>query len=387
MTSPALAITSLTDTWRAEFPGLEQSTYLNTCSLGQLSRRSREAMNRFFDLWQAYGASAWYEIWLGELAEARARFARLINAEPHEVAALPSVGVALSVIAGSLDYRQRGEVVVTEMDFPTIPYQWMAREREGASVRLLDSPDRVHVPLSTFDKMIGSQTKLVATTHVFFTSGWVQDIAAISELAHTRGALSLIDGYQAAGQIPVDVKAADVDFYLSGGLKWLLGGPGIVFLYVRESLIEQLHPTTTGWFAAKDMFHFNPDQFEMATDARRFEPGTPALAAVYAANAGMGIIEEIGPAAVRARTQALGHDLIARLRGAGLSPRLPDDMSRHAGIIMLPVDEPAEIVTQLKQRNIIIDYRPGALRLSPYFYNTEMENGVLVEALAEILER
>ena len=391
MTSPALAITSLTDTWRAEFPGLEQSTYLNTCSLGQLSRRSREAMNRFFDLWQAYGASAWYEIWLGELAEARARFARLINAEPHEVAALPSVGVALSVIAGSLDYRQRGEVVVTEMDFPTIPYQWMAREREGASVRLLDSPDRAHVPLSTFDKMIGSQTKLVATTHVFFTSGWVQDIAAISELAHTRGALSLIDGYQAAGQIPVDVKAADVDFYLSGGLKWLLGGPGIVFLYVRESLIEQLHPTTTGWFAAKDMFHFNPDQFEMATDARRFEPGTPALAAVYAANAGMGIVEEIGPAAIRARTQELGNDLIARLRDAGLAPRLPDDMSRHAGIIMLPLNgstkEPAEVVKRLKARNIIIDYRPGALRLSPYFYNTEMENGVLVEALVEILER
>ena len=389
MTSTS-ASSSLTDSWRAEFPGLEQSTYLNTCSLGQLSRRSRDAMNRFFDLWQTHGASAWYEIWLGELAEARARFARLINADLHEVAALPSIGVALSVIAGSLDYRERGEVVVTEMDFPTLPYQWMAREREGASVQLLESPDRVHVPLAAFDEAIRSQTKLVATTHVFFTSGWIQDIAAITQLAHERGALSLIDGYQAAGQIPIDVKAADVDFYLSGGLKWLLGGPGIVFMYVRESLIEQLRPTTTGWFAAKDMFHFNPDRFEMASDARRFEPGTPALAAVYAANAGMNIIEEIGPTAIRARTQELGNDLIAHLRDAGLSPRLPDDMSRHAGIIMLPLtgatEEPAEVVKQLKARNIIIDYRPGALRLSPYFYNTEAENEVLVEALVEILE-
>ncbi|RIK37931.1 MAG: hypothetical protein DCC55_22690 [Chloroflexi bacterium] len=387
MNSYSPVLTSLTQTWRPEFPGLEQNTYLNTCSLGQLSKRNVAAVNRFLELWMRYGASAWYEMWLGELADARARFARLINAQPHEVAILPSIGVALSVIASSLDYRTRPEVVVTEMDFPTVPYQWMARNREGVQVRLLSSPDRISVPLAAFEDAIGPQTALVATTHVFFTSGWVQDTAAISRLAHAHGALALFDGYQAAGQIPVDVKATDVDIYLSGGLKWLLGGPGVVFLYVRGALIEQLHPTTTGWFAAKDMFKFNSERFEMADDARRFEPGTPAVAAVYAANAGMSIIEEIGVEAIRTRTQELAADLHHRLRHAGLEPRLPDDLSRHAGITVLPVDDPPGVVKALKARNIIIDYRPGLIRLSPYFYNTEEENQTLVDALVAVLGR
>jgi len=378
----------ISPTWRAEFPGLEQSTYLNTCSLGQLSRRSVVAVNHFMELWMRYGASAWYETWLGELAATRARFARLINAQPHEVALLPSVGVALSVIASSLDYRQRSEVVITEMDFPTIPYQWMARNRDGVQVRFLPSGDRMGVPLQAFEAAISPKTALVATSHVFFTSGWIQDMAAISALAHAQGALSLFDGYQAAGQIPVDVKATDVDIYLSGGLKWLLGGPGIVFMYVKESLIEQLQPTTTGWFAAKDMFKFNPERFEMAEDARRFEPGTPAVAAAYAANAGMSIIEEIGVAAVRARTQALDADLVTRLRAAGLEPRLPEDPERHAGIVVLPIENPPALVKALAQeKNIIIDHRPGLVRLSPYFYNTEEENQFLVDSILNVLDR
>ncbi|MCB0116398.1 MAG: aminotransferase class V-fold PLP-dependent enzyme, partial [Caldilineaceae bacterium] len=289
---------------------------MNTCSLGQLSRRSVDAMNRYMEQWMSYGASAWYELWLGEMADARARFARLINAQPHEVAILPSVGVALSIIGSSLAYDQRDEVVITEMDFPTIPYQWMARGEEGANVRLLTSPDHIYTPLQAFADAISARTALVATTHVYFTSGWIQDIAAISHLAHDAGALCVIDGYQAAGQIPVDVKAAGVDVYLGGGLKWLLGGPGIVFMYVREDLIPQLNPTTTGWFAAKDMFKFNPERFVRAEDARRFEPGTPAMSAVYTANAGMSIIEEIGVDVVRAHTQALDADLIQRLRAA-----------------------------------------------------------------------
>ena len=379
-------LASLSSLWRPEFPGLERSTYMNTCSLGQLSRRSIEAMNRYMELWMSYGAAAWYELWLGEMADARARFARLINAQPHEIAILPSVGVALSIIGSSLEYDHRNEVVITEMDFPTIPYQWMARGEEGADVRLLPSPDRIHTPLQAFADAVNARTALVATTHVYFTSGWVQDIAAISRLAHDAGALCVIDGYQAAGQIPVDVKAAGVDVDLSGGLKWLLGGPGIVFMYVREELIPQLNPTTTGWFAAKDMFKFNPERFIRADDARRFEPGTPAVAAVYTANAGMSIIEEIGVDVVRAHTKALDADLIQRLRAAGLEPRIPADLERHAGIVMLPVDDPAGLVQGLKDRNVIIDYRPGAVRLSPYFYNTVEENQILVDAIVDVLK-
>ncbi|GIV78501.1 MAG: putative aminotransferase YcbU [Litorilinea sp.] len=377
---------ALTDRWRDEFPGLSHTTYLNTCSLGQLSRRSRTAVHQFLELWMRYGASAWYETWTGEVAEARARFARLIHAQPHEVALLPNISVALSVIASSLDYRQRPEVVLTEMDFPTLPYQWLAREREGARVRFLPSPDRIGVPLTAFADAIGPQTALVATSHVFFTSGWIQDMTAVSALAHMHGALSLFDGYQAAGQIPVDVKAADVDIYLSGGLKWLLGGPGVVFMYVKESLIERLEPTTTGWFASENMFQFDPYHFDRARDARRFETGTPAMAAVYAANAGMGIIEEIGVDSVRARTRELVATLVGELRAAGFQPRVPDDLERHGGIVMVPLADPPSVVQALaRQYNIIVDARPGALRISPYFYNTEEELRYLVDSLVTIL--
>lgn len=377
---------ALTDRWRDEFPGLSHTTYLNTCSLGQLSRRSRTAVYQFLELWMRYGASAWYETWTGEVAEARARFARLIHAQPHEVALLPNISVALSVIASSLDYRQRPEVVLTEMDFPTLPYQWLAREREGARVRFLPSPDRIGVPLTAFADAIGPQTALVATSHVFFTSGWIQDMTAVSALAHMHGALSLFDGYQAAGQIPVDVKAADVDIYLSGGLKWLLGGPGVVFMYVKESLIERLETTTTGWFASENMFQFDPYHFDRARDARRFETGTPAMAAVYAANAGMGIIEEIGVDSVRARTQELVATLVGELRAAGFQPRVPDDLERHGGIVMVPLADPPSVVQALaRQYNIIVDARPGALRISPYFYNTEEELRYLVDSLVTIL--
>jgi selenocysteine lyase/cysteine desulfurase len=375
----------LTAQWRAEFPGLAHSTYLNNCSLCQLSRRSAAGVQQFLDQWMRFGASAWYELWLGELAATRARFAHLINAAPHEVAVLPSIGVALSTIAGSLAYRERPEVVLTELDFPTLPYQWLARGRDGAQVRLLVSPDRVQVPLAAFEAAVGPRTALVATTHVFFTSGWVQDIAAISALAHANGALCLVDGYQAAGQLPVDVKAAGVDVYLAGGLKWLLGGPGVAYMYVREGLLEELEPTTTGWLAAKNPFSFTPGHFERAEDARRFEPGTPAVAAVYAGNAGMGIVEEIGVPALRARTRQLVEDLVARLRQAGIEPRIPADPDRHAGIVMVPVADPPAVVQTLNARGIIVDYRPGAVRLSPYFYNTEDENRLVAEALVEIL--
>jgi kynureninase len=376
---------ALTHAWRGEFPGLEASTYLNTCSLGQLSRRSRAAIVEFMNLWEEYGASAWYEIWLGKLAECRERFARLINARPHEVAVLPSVSVALSVIGSSLDFTERPHVVTTAMDFPTIVYQWLARRRHGAQLRVLESPDRIQVPTSAFADAISTDTALVATTQVFFTSGWSQNMAAISELAHASGALVLFDGYQAAGQIPVDVKASGVDVYISGGLKWLLGGPGVVYMYVRESLIEQLEPTTTGWFAADDMFAFDPGRFDLATDARRFEPGTPAVAALYAGAAGLSIVQEIGPPAIRVRTRELVADLIVRLRSAGFEPRVPQEPDRHAGIVMVPVDDPPGVVKALAERRIIIDHRPGAIRISPYFYNTEAENERLVEALLAVV--
>ena len=219
-------------------------------------------MNEFMDMWGEWGASAWYEIWLGEINNLRESFAKLINAQPHEIAILPNVSSAISAIASALDYKARNKVITTEIDFPTVPYQWMVKKKQGVEVEFLPSPDQIQVPLESFESAIDERTQLVATSRVFFTSGYVQNVKAITEMAHAKGAYMLLDDYQATGQIPIDVKETPVDFLVTGGLKWMLGGMGIVFLYVREGLIHKLEPTITGWFANKHQFDFNRTEFE-----------------------------------------------------------------------------------------------------------------------------
>lgn len=364
---------------RAEFPTLARKTYLNSCSLGALSTRVRAAIGKHLDLWEEYGASAWYELWLGECAALRGAAERLLGAPAGSVAIAPSVGVALSTIASALDYSARPKIVTTELDFPTLPYQWLARH--GVEVEVLASDDGVSVPLERFAVAIDERTALVATTHVLFASGTIQPIAEIARLARQAGALILVDGYQAAGQVPVDVLASDVDFYLTGGLKWLLGGTGIVEVYVRPELIASLEPEVTGWFAHRDQFAFDPRHFAFADDARRFEIGTPSLAAVYAGRAGIEIILEHGPEAIRARQLELVADLVGRLRGSGAQLSIIDDLQQHAGIVMLRSKDPKRVVRELADAGIIVDTRPGHVRISPYFYNLPDDHQVLIEAL------
>lgn len=368
-------------TYRAAFPAVERTTFLNTCSLGALSHQSRAAVLTFLDLWDMYGASAWYRTWLGECAALRGSFERLIGATAGSVAIAPSVGVALGVIASSYDYTTRPKIITTTLDFPTIPYQWLARPE--CEVVILPSDDGISVPLERYEAALDERVALVATSHVFFTSGYIQPIAEIARLAHNVGAHALIDGYQGAGQVAVDVVAQDVDFYLSGGLKWLLGGPGIVELYVRPSLVSQLQPTLAGWFGHRDQFQFDVEHFAYHDDARRFEVGTPALAAVYAARAGLDLLLEIGQPNVQARTAELVADLVGRLRDNGAELKLPHNPRDHGGIVMMRAADPAAVVRQLRERNILVDYRPGYVRISPYFYNTVEDNAALVAALGD----
>ena len=369
--------------WRDEFPTLSRCTFMNTCSLGALSRRSRAAVNVMLDLWEEHGASAWYRTWMLEIATLRSDFARLVNAVPGTTAIAPSAGAALGVIASCYDYSQRNKIVTTALDFPTIPHQWLVRP--DVEVVILPSDDGISVPLERYAAAIDERTALVATSHVFFTSGYIQPIAEIATLAHAQGAHALIDGYQGAGQVPVDVQASNVDFYMSGGLKWLLGGPGIVYLYARPELATGLIPTTAGWFGHRDQFAFDPEHFAFHADARRFEVGTPAVAAVYAGRAGMNIVLEIGVEAIRQRELELVADLVDRLRSAGLRLKLPADLADHGGIVMVAADDPASVVRGLRERNIITDYRPGYVRVSPYFYNTVEENAFTVSVLRELV--
>jgi kynureninase len=372
---------SLAARYRAEFPIFERRVYLNSCSLGALSRRSRARVNDFLDLWDSRGASAWYDTWWAALEELRERYARLIQAPAGSIALHPNVSSALGVLASALDYGARPRVVVTSLDFPTIGYQWMAKARDGVEVVVLESPDGVGVPLEAYERVVDRHTALVATSHVFFTSGAIQDVAAIAAIAHRAGALCLVDGYQAAGQLPVDVGALDVDFYLGGGLKWLLGGTGIAFLHARPGLTPTLRPTVTGWFAHRDQFRFDSRAFTFHDDARRMEAGTPPLLPVYAQLGGLDVLEEAGVPAIRAATAALTEDLIAGAIARGLSPKVAARAEERSAIVMLPSRDPASDVARLAEAGFIVDARPGHVRVSPYFYNVPDDHRALLECL------
>lgn len=362
---------------REDFPTLARKTYLNTCSLGCVSRQSRSAVGTFLDIWEEHGASAWYRIWLGEVQALRERFARLIGASSDEVAILPNVSSALAALSTATPAG--GNVVCAAMDFPTIPYQWMAKP--GVEARLAPSPDGIRTPLSAYEPLVDGDTRWLATSHVFYTSGAVQDARALASLAHQHGALFLLDAYQATGQLPTDVKALGVDAYVTGGLKWLLGGPGVAYMYVRRELHERLSPQVTGWFAHAEQFKFDSSSFRPHRDARRFEAGTPAVAAVYAGGAGLDHVLRHGSGAIRRRTSDLARDLYERLLDAGYDLATPEDEDERAGIVMVRVADPAPVVKALAAEGVIVDHRPGRVRVSPYYYNTFAENERFVAAL------
>src|SRR5256714_145441 len=368
--------------YRSEFPIFRHAVYLNTCSLGALGDRTRRRIAEFFDLWQARGASAWYDVWWAALSELRARYARVVGASPEEIALAPSVSVALSAVAEALDYGRRPKVVVTSLDFPTVAYQWLAKRARGVELVVVQSPDQVSVPVEAIARAVDDRTALVATSHVYFTSGAIQDIRAVAAAAHAQGALCLIDAYQSVGQVPVDVRATEVDFLTAGGLKWLLGGPGIVLMYARAELARSLTPAIAGWFGHKRQFAFEPRSLEWHDDARRFELGTPSLAAIYAQLGGLDYIEEIGVPAIREVTAALTEDLIARARAMGLRPKVAARAEDRSAIVMLPADDPADRVRHLASAGIVADARPGHVRLSPFFYNLQDDYFAALERLA-----
>ncbi len=368
--------------YRGEFPIFRDSVYLNTCSLGALGERSRRKVAEYLDLWQSRGASAWYDVWWEALGDLRARYGRVINAPSGDIALAPSISVALSAVAESLDYRRRPKVVITSLDFPTVAYQWLAKAARGVELVVVESPDRISVPVDAIASAIDDRTAMVVTSHVYFTTGAIQDIKRVAAAAHAHGALCLIDAYQSVGQIPVDVQDAGADALVAGGLKWLLGGPGIVFLYVRQAVARALEPRISGWFGQREQFTFDPRALTFHDDARRFEMGTPSLAAVYAQLGGLEYIEEIGIPALREATAALTEDLIATVRAAGFKPKVAAEPERRSAIVMIPMPDPAASVRHLAAGGVIADSRPGHVRFSPFFYNVQDDHVRAIERLA-----
>jgi selenocysteine lyase/cysteine desulfurase len=245
------------------------------------------------------------------------------------------------------------------------------------------SDDGATIDPVRFAEAVNERTAILATSHVFFTTGAIQDLPVLARIAHDAGALFLVDAYQSAGQVPIDVKAAGADVLLTGPLKWLLGGPGLAYLYVKQERIAEMRPRTTGWFGALDQFAFDIKHFEFRMDARRFELGTPALPTVHAALGGQEIIDEVGVARIRERDQMLTERIIAGVQSAGLSVRCAPTPAARSAIVMVAHPDPAAAVARLTAQDIIVDWRPGHVRISPHFYNTEAEVDRVIEALAQ----
>ena len=366
------------DALRSEFPILERKTYLNSCSLGALSRRSEGYLHDFTERWHDMGASAWYRHWLGRVEELRGRVATCLGTTPRELALLPSTSTALAAVTESVRPEGRNRVICTELDFPTLAYQWAVKPE--IELVVLESPDGIRIDPEQFADAVDERTLFLATSHVFFTTGYEQDLSALAEIARASGALSLIDGYQGAGQVELSLPETGVDFYTSGPLKWLLGGPGLAYLYVREELVEVLEPRLTSWFATQRQFDFDLDGFEYRPDARRFEMGTPALPTIHTALGGQEIVDEVGIPAIVARNLELTNHLIAAATDADFSLRLAEP-DRRTSIIMIHHDDPPGAVKHLAEHGVIVDYRPGFVRVSAHFYNTTEEIDRCIDVL------
>ncbi len=363
--------------YRNEFPILRDKLYLNSCSLGAIPSRGLTALDDFGADWASEGTIAW-EKWMKKADLLRGRLASLLGVSPRTLCLMPNVSAALAALSSALDFSQRTEVVSSDLEFPTVLYQWATRP--GIHVRRAESVDGLEVPASAYRDLMGPDTALVALSHVLYGTGAIQDVDSITKMAHGVGARVLLDTYHSAGIIPVDLEGLGVDFAVGGVLKWLCGGPGCAFLYIREDLLEELSPRGVGWFAHADQFAFDPD-FTPAADARKFSFGTPAIAPIYTGLAALEIFEEVGVEAVRAKSVGLVDRLVRGARDLGLEIFAPEESDRRGGTVFIGVDDPAGVLARLVEARVVVDVRGGKVRVSPHFYNSTAEIDRFLEML------
>jgi kynureninase len=364
--------------YRDEFPILAERTYLISASLGPLSLRARRAATEHLDLWQRLGPEElWMAHGLPKLEQCRDQFSQIIGADPDEVAIVPSVSSGLSSIASCLDLYDRNKVVLSDMDFPTNGYVWRAQQRRGAKLDFVASADGIRVEADDVVDRIDAQTAVVNTNRVLFESSWIMDLPPVVETAHEAGALVVVDDFHGSGIVPLDVHALGVDFLLSGALKWLMGGQGIAFLYCRRDLVAKMEPLVVGWFGTKRPFDFDRSGLDLRDDARRFETGTYTLPQAWTASAGMEMILEVGVDRIRARNQELTSLIIEKADEADLEVLSPRADDRRGGLVRVRVpggrSNAERILHELFKRNVVLDQRGDALRISPHFFSTEQD--------------
>jgi selenocysteine lyase/cysteine desulfurase len=363
---------------RSRFRIFERKIYLNTCSQGALSNAVQSGIEDYIASWHEQG-SPW-ELWVEQYEAARTAFANFINASPEEVAIVTSASAGINSVASALNFRERKKVVMGEFEFPTMGHVWLAQRARGAEVQFVGAQGN-SLPAANYERMIDRNTLIVPLTHVCFKNGFRSEVSAVTEIAHQSGALVMLDDYQDCGTRPVNVKAMDLDFYVTGTLKYLLGPPGLAFMYVRKELIASLVPTVTGWFAQTNPFAFDPQHIDLSSTARRFESGSPSVPNVYAAVPGFQMLKEIGMENVAGHIKTLTQLLLRCARDLGIRAKTPADS--EGPLVVLQSSDSNLLVQKLAESDIIASNRHDGLRIAFHVYNT-MDD---VTAVVEVLKR
>jgi kynureninase len=373
--------------YRSQFPILERTTYLISNSLGAMPQGVYDALKSYADTWATRGVRAWEERWWMLAAQVGDELGALMNAPPGSVSTHQNVTTCQAVVASCLDFSgPRNKIVYSDLNFPSVMYFWEAQRACGARVHMVKTDDGITVPTERLRDAIDEHTLLVPISHVIFRSAYIQDAKAIIEKAHRVGAHVLLDTFQSLGTVPVDVQALGTDFACGGVLKWLCGGPGLAYLYVRPDLGKKLEPRLTGWFAHQNPFGFEVGPTHYADPPFRFMNGTSHIPALEAARPGLKIISEVGIERIREKSKRQTSRLINLAEERGWRVNSPRNPEHRGGTVSIDMPDAEQVCRELLRRDILVDYRPKAgVRMSPHFYNRDEELDTAIAAVNEIL--
>lgn len=373
--------------YREQYPILATSTYMNSNSMGAMHRDTHEALREYTQLWAEEGVEAW-ERWPALADEVADTAARFFNGGEGNTTLGENVATFQARVAGALDYSDRPKVVIEELMFPNVIYVWERFRRLGVELELVPSEDGMSVSTERMLEAIDERTRLVSISHAVYVSGALFDVPAICARAHEVGALVMLDVYQTAGVVPIDVQAWDLDILVGGSHKWLCGGPGTCFLWVKPELRAELEPMTTGWMAHADPFEMAPAPIRYADSPWRLVAGTPSIPAYYVARKAYQNLLEIGVERIRAHNLALCRMIIERAQAAGLTVHSPVDDARRTGFVAVDFEGSEAASKQLIEERYKLDWRPNCgLRLGPHFYNTEDEVAKMMDRVVELAKR
>ena len=374
--------------YRSQFPILERTTYLISNSLGAMPQGVYEALKGYADIWATRGVRAWEERWWMLASQVGDEIGALMNAAKGSVSTHQNVTTCQAVVASCFDFSgPRNKVVYSDLNFPSVMYFWEAQQAYGARVHMVQTDDGIKVPIERLLDAIDEKTLLVPVSHVIFRSAYIQDAKAIIEKAHKVGAHVVLDTFQSLGSVPVDVQALDVDFACGGVLKWLCGGPGVGYLYVRPDLGRKLQPKFTGWFAHQNPFEFEIGSTRYSEPPFRFMNGTSHIPALEAARPGLKIIAEVGIDRIREKSKRQTTRLIELASKHGWRVNSPRNVQNRGGTVSIDMPDAEAVCSELLKRDILVDYRPKAgVRMAPHFYNKDEELETAIAAVEEILK-